>query len=189
MIAASEEWSELAGDWQAVKREPPLLPALLRHVEAHRRRMQWLLLSEVLVIVTALAAIAMLLRTRPSAWPWALYALFFAAGVTAFAVWNRRGTWAATAQTNHACFTLAVLRCRRQLRAATFTVLVTGLHLLAAAVYVLVRDASPERTARGFAMILVYALAYGGGAWYVRARANRELAWLETIRIREEPLT
>jgi len=188
MITAAEEWNDLAREWQAVKDRRPVAPTLMRHAQAHRRRMQWLIPLEALILTGALAVLAAWLRARPSAWPWVLYALFFAAAICGFAIWNRRGTWAASANTHRAYFALCVLRCRRQLRAARFTAVVTGAHLLAVGIAVLVRDVPPGRMLRAFMLIAAYAVAYGGGAWIIAVRARHDLAWLEERFGREDPV-
>lgn len=192
---AEREWESWALEWRS---EEGSTPAAIGRAEIERRvrrqnvRLRLLAVADAFV-VTGFLALSGYMAVRipdPLMIVWAAAVWVFTFVALAFTIRNRRGIWAASAETTSAYLELSVERCRRKVRTARF-----GMQLLAAEIVFLLlwgtweMAAHPERLAeRPGRLLLRYGLialfAAGTIAWATlyRRSALREMTRIEEIR-------
>ena len=178
----SEEWTSLAAAWQSAPVAHGLsLETLMRRERRRRVLMTLVVVSEALISLAGLAIAYLAARRMPASGGSILVGgvVVYIAVLTAFAVWNRRGTWRPLAETTEAFIAISILRCRRGLRTARFVIGIVLLQLLAMLVWTILE---PFREA---GMALIISLGIGAGfllwaIWYRRLML-RQLALFQSL--------
>lgn len=178
----SEEWTALAAAWQSAPVAHGLsLETLMRRERRRRVLMTLVVVSEALISLAGLAFAYLAARRMPASGGSILVGgvVVYIAVLTAFAVWNRRGTWRPLAETTEAFIAISILRCRRGLRTVRFVIGIVLLQLLAMLVWTILE---PFREA---GMALIISLGIGAGfllwaIWYRRLML-RQLALFESL--------
>jgi hypothetical protein len=178
----SEEWTTLADAWQSAPVAHGLsLEILLRRERRRRILMVLLVVSEVLISLAGLAFAYLVARRLPASGGSILVGgvVVYIGVITAFVVWNRRGTWRPLAETMEAFIAISMLRCRRGLRTVRF---VTGIVL--AQLAAMLAWALVERSGNAwFGVILSAGIGAGYLGWAVWYRwfLLRQLAFFQSL--------
>ncbi|HEX9800895.1 MAG TPA: hypothetical protein VGC00_12075 [Thermoanaerobaculia bacterium] len=175
------EWHEWQDDFLALA-EPPEAAAVRRRVERHGRGLRWLFAGELALSVAFVGAPLAWLAAAPAPWKWAWAATLwsFTAVALAFALWNRRGTWAPAGESLAAQVEIDALRCRRGRRTLLFVPLL--LFAEAAVIVALFDHYFPERL--GTAWRVLAGCGFGVAVWAAlfELQIRRRLARLARLR-------
>lgn len=140
------EWQQWARTWGTVGEDAPAR-WVRRMVERQSRLMRWVVGVEVVVTVVVLVATAWTVRNLPplSAGTILGVAILHSAVIWGFTLRNRAGIWSPLGATMRDYLVLARERCRRERRAARFTLWLLAVEGILLTVWVLVRDTAVRR--------------------------------------------
>lgn len=178
------EWTVLTRAWSQVGSEGAA-EAIRQRVIRQTRLLQVVLIGEIVLTVSILAAVAVVVASHRTATALGLgaAALGHSALIWAFTIWNRRGTWRPLAESTRAYLQLARERCLRERRSALFVIWLVAVEALALLAWVW----SGDRPGLGAAPVLQWAspvAAFSGAigwAIWLDARARTELARVSEI--------
>ncbi len=128
MIRHEAAWEQVGLVWRGQGREATLAEQLAARVQRQSRRMRLVLAGEVIITLAVMGFVFGVMRGvgTPVSFRIAAATLLYTAGVWAFALWNRRGTWQPYGATTADFLALLRLRAERRIRSAWFCLTVVA---------------------------------------------------------------
>lgn len=185
------ELKDWMADWQADPAPASeVRDAIRRRVRRQSLGMAWIVAGELALAAALLAFVIHFAIRHPTPIDVATMSglALLILWITAYGLWNRRGTWRPAAETTTAFLALSETRCRRRLRALT-----AGWWLLAAEVALYIpwiashlRSAEGRLASKGavasYGFLVLTTAAVAGVLLWVDRRTRRELKEIEEMR-------
>lgn len=185
MTMPDREWELYEAAWRTASERVDPAP-LRRLVAAQRRRLVAVTLGEAAIVAGCGLLSWWVASDGIEAWEliWLLTLWGFAVVASAFALWNRRGTWRNLGESVEDHVRLARLRAARKGRAAVFA---CGLFVAEAVAVVLQLAWLGRLTAAALGLLLVTAAGFAAGGWLAYRRSRREKELLASYMPSSEP--
>lgn len=171
------EWTDLAVLWQAAADRAGAAP-LRKIVASHRRRLLLVAVVEIAIVLAVACLSAFAGRDELALWEivWLITLWGFTIVASAFAWWNRRGTWHALGESVEEYVRLTRLRAARQMRSIDFA---CGLFVAEVGAIVSQLLWFDRFTLLTSALLATSGAVMAGWCWAAKRKVARDLALVE----------